>query len=187
MPVKGSWRVSFAYHPGIAHTPPAPIVLERLVDWTTREDLRHFSGRATYAISIELPASATAAQVVRLSLGEVPSGLARVTVNGEDCGVAWCPPWEVDISKAVRTGRNEIRIDYVNNWHNRLVGDCALPVEKRVTRSTVRYWNVPRQPAAIEGGVLPTPYSGPSAYDPLQPSGLLGPVSVRWETRRGSD
>lgn len=174
----GPWRVSFAYHPGIRSRPPAPVAMERLADWTTREDLRHFSGRAAYETSFELPGAAVP-RVARLGLGEVPSGLARVTVNGRDCGVAWCPPWEVDVSQALRAGRNEVRIEYVNNWHNRLVGDCALPPEKRVTRSTVRYWNVPRRTDGDSWSIRPTLYSGPASCDPLQPSGLLGPVVVK--------
>ncbi|MGN0833039.1 MAG: glycosyl hydrolase [Kiritimatiellia bacterium] len=174
----GPWRVAFAYHPGIRSRPPAPVVLERLADWTSRDDLRHFSGRATYETSFELSADAVP-RAARLVLGEVPSGLARVTVNGRDCGIAWCPPWAVDVAPALRAGRNEVRIDYVNNWHNRLVGDCALPEGERVTRSTVRYWNVPRQGGGDCWRMRPTPYSGPSAYDPLQPSGLLGPVAIR--------
>ena len=113
------------------------------------------------------------------SLGPVPTGLARVFVNGADCGVAWCAPWEVDVTAAVRPGRNALRVEYANNWHNRLVGDCSLPPERRVTRSAVRYWNVPRRGRDDNPWTLrPALYSGPSAYDPLQPSGLLGPVRL---------
>ena len=116
-----------------------------------------------------------------LSLGELPSGTARVFVNGKDCGVVWCAPWEADVSSALRAGENEIEIRYTNNWYNRLVGDCFLPAEDRVTRSTLRYWNVkrgktdPKRPQRV----LPTNCSGPSVSDPLQPSGLLGPVAIK--------
>lgn len=101
------------------------------------------------------------------------------------CGVAWCAPWEADISRAVRTGRNEIEIRYTNNWHNRLVGDCFLPDVERVTRSTVRCWNVPRAKSdpARPWLELPTVYSGVSVSDKLQPSGILGPVSVVFRSR----
>ena len=115
---------------------------------------------------------------MRLSLGPVPTGLARVFVNGADCGVAWCAPWEVDVTAAVRLGRNALRVEYTNNWHNRLVGDCSRPPEARVTRSVLRYWDRPRTHAEPHWKIRPTLYSGPSAYDPLQPSGLLGPVRL---------
>ena len=92
----------------------------------------------------------------------------------------WCAPWEADVTSALRDGENEIEIRYTNNWYNRLVGDCFLPAENRVTRSTVHYWNVPRRKSESESRwtLLPTIHSGPSVSDKLQPSGLLGPVSL---------
>ena len=124
-----------------------------------------------------------------LSLGELPTGLAHVFVNGVDCGVAWCAPWEVDVSSAIRDGENEIEICYTNNWYNRLVGDCFLKPEDRVTRSTLRYWNVPRAntDATRKWLELPTRYSGPAISDPLQPSGLLGPVKLRFVSNWPND
>ena len=121
-----------------------------------------------------------------LSLGEVPTGLAHVFVNGIDCGIVWCAPWEADVSSAVRDGENEIEIRYTNNWYNRLVGDCFLKPEERVTRSTLRYWTVPRTGDTSNTWRLrPTVYSGPSVSDKLQPSGLLGPVSIFANRSRG--
>ena len=118
---------------------------------------------------------------VMLSLGKLPTGLAHVFVNDVDCGVVWCAPWEADISSAVRAGENEIEIRYTNNWYNRLVGDCFLEPEDRVTRSTLRYWNIPRAKTdpKRKGVLVPTVYSGPAISDPLQPSGILGPVFVK--------
>ena len=174
--VTGPWRVSFRYHPGIAAEPPKARTMERLVDWTADADLWHFAGTGVYEAAFDWTDGGRGR--VRLSLGSVPTGLARIFVNGTDCGVAWCAPWEVDVTDAVRSGRNELRIEYTNNWHNRLVGDCALPPEARVTRSVLRYWNKPRTRAEPHWKIRPTLYSGPSAYDPLQPSGLLGPVRV---------
>ena len=53
--------------------------------------------------------------------------------------------------------------------------------EERVTRSTVRYSAVPR--ARTDSNrpwlMLPTIYSGPAVSDPLQPSGLIGPVVLK--------
>ena len=207
--VTNAWRVSFAYHDGIAAPPPAPIVMETLRDFTSygtdgdasSTSLRYFSGTATYRTTISGNGEWLARRLVRqslrvggslgegggtgngncmLSLGNVPTGLAHVFVNGVDCGVAWCAPWEVDISSAIREGGNEIEIRYTNNWYNRLVGDCFLSPEERVTRSTLRYWRHSRKDAADKTpSHRRTRYSGPSADDPLQPSGLLGPVVIR--------
>ena len=176
--VTGPWKVEFAYHPGVTAVPPRAVEMTELVDFTTRDDLRHFAGTATYRTKFDCGKSAAGEKVV-LSLGTVPSGLAHVYVNGTDCGTVWCAPWEADVTAAVREGANELEIRYVNNWHNRLVGDCQLPPEERVTRSNVRYWTKPRKGDWKNSWSLrPTVYSGPSVNDPLQRSGLLGPVSV---------
>ena len=189
IPITSAWNVSFAYHDGITAPPPAPIAMETLRDWTTygatddvaSTSIRYFSGTATYRTTISGNREwGTGNGNCMLSLGRVPTGLARVFVNGVDCGVAWCAPWEVDISSAVREGKNEIEIRYTNNWYNRLVGDCFLADGERVTRSTLRYWRHSRKDAADkDSSHRRTRYSGPSADDPLQPSGLLGPVVIR--------
>ena len=166
--------------------------METLRDWTSygedgkaaSTELRYFAGTATYSATLAFPNSFTPlllhSSTFTLSLGEVPTGLAHVFVNGVDCGVVWCAPWEADVTSALREGENEIEIRYTNNWYNRLVGDCFLPAENRVTRSTVHYWSVPRRKPEGQSRwpLLPTIHSGPSVSDKLQPSGLLGPVRL---------
>lgn len=180
------WNVSFAYHPGISAEPPRPIVMTELRDLTSLGDaeaadsrsVRHFSGTVTYKAAVELT-EAGADRTTVLELGLLRTGLARVLVNGVDCGVAWCAPWRVKTVGVFRRGTNAIEIRYVNNWHNRLVGDCKLPESARVTRSNLHYWTIPRK--GLDGSpwkVRPTIYSGPSVSDVLQPSGLVGPVRL---------
>ena len=192
-PVTNAWNVSFAYHRGISAAPPAPVTMETLRDWTSfgedgkaaSTELRYFAGTATYRTTLTLPNSSTPpplhSSTRTLSLGELPTGLAHVFVNGKDCGVVWCAPWEADVTSALREGENEIEIRYTNNWYNRLVGDCFLKPEERVTRSTVRYSAVPRARTDPNRPwlMLPTIYSGPAVSDPLQPSGLIGPVILK--------
>lgn len=178
------WSVSFAYHPGIQAEPPRPIVMAELRDLTTygraeevdSRSIRYFSGSVLYRSSVEL-SQGEARAATRLEIGPIKTGLAHVYVNGVDCGVAWCAPWRVETDGVFRSGTNEIEIRYVNNWHNRLVGDCHLPESARVTRSNLHYWTVPR--TGLGGSmwrVRPTFSSGPSIGDDLQPSGLTGPV-----------
>ena len=83
--------------------------------------------------------------------------MARVSVNGLDCGVAWTAPWRVDISRAVKPGRNTLEIQVANLWPNRMIGDL---VEKRVPP------------------IAKTTFHPFKATDPLLPSGLLGPVTL---------
>ncbi len=184
VPISNPWRVSFAYHPGIKAAPPAPMTMETLRGWTTygengkaaSTELRYFSGTATYCTKVTVGSCVPRDRAV-LSLGELPTGLAHVFVNGKDCGVAWCAPWEVDISAAVRPGENDIEIRYTNNWANRLVGDCFLEPKDRVTVSTMKYSQAPRMGSGWKQ--KPTRYSGFAISDELQPSGLLGPAAIR--------
>ena len=172
--VPGPWQVSFAYHPGVAAAPPAARTLPALVDWTTVDDLKYLRNTGRLSNMAE-----DAARATTLSFGKVPSGLASVKVNGVDCGVVWCTPWTAEVKGALREGENEIEVRYVNNWYNRLLGDCFLPPERRVTKSVLRYWTEPRKgDPARPWATLPTVYSGYSVSDPLQPSGLVGPVEL---------
>jgi hypothetical protein len=100
--------------------------------------------------------------VVRLELGEVKN-LAEVSLNGRDLGVLWKPPFSVDITDAVQPGQNLLEVRVTNLWPNRLIGDQHLPENERHTWTT---WS---------------PYTADS---PLLPSGLLGPVRIRWGARK---
>ena len=150
------------------------------MDFVSRDDLCHFSGTAIYRTAFDFAGPKDPSAEYLLTLGWYRTGLAHVYLNGTDCGTVWCFPHEADVTAALKEGRNELEIRYVNNWCNRLVGDCRLPEKSRVTRSTIHYWTVERRPIGADHsqGVRPTLYSGYSAYDSLQPSGLTGPVKI---------
>ena len=150
-----SWEVSFDRAMGA----PAKVLFEKLEDWTHRPEpgLKYYSGMATYRTSFHVDAAGISSVGSRLSLdlGKVEV-MARVRVNGTDCGVVWTAPWQVDISRAVKPGENRLEIEVANLWPNRMIGDAASP-DKPFTQTTYR------------------PYK---AGDPLLPSGLLGPVRL---------
>lgn len=174
--VDGPWDVSFSYLKGVSAKPPSDIRLAELVDFRDRKDVCHFSGFATYRACFDFDDTSEGSV---LSLGVVPSGLAHVWVNGIDCGTVWCDPWQVDVSSAVRRGSNQLTIRYVNNWSNRLIGDCQMVDSERVTKTNVRCWKEPRMaPIGKTWPLKPTVTSGYCPNDPLQPSGLLGPIEV---------
>ena len=156
--------------------------MKSLSDWTKSDDadLKYFSGTATYKAAVKLGSAPAGGASV--SIGRLSTGVAHVFVNGADCGTVWCHPWEAEIpAHVLNSHENEIEIRYTNNWYNRLVGDCFLNPEGRVTRSTLHYWNVPRVKNDPARPWRPTPTfcSGPSSSDALQSSGLLGPVVLR--------
>jgi hypothetical protein len=120
---------------------------------------RDFSGIGTYRLEFELPDRPAADRLV-LDLGAVRE-IARVRLNGVDCGVAWTEPFRVDVTVAVRTGRNALEIDVATPWRNRLIAEAASP-----------------------SGEIPAPMTAvfePTA-DPL-PAGLAGPVALLAESR----
>jgi hypothetical protein len=138
------------------------LVFDKLEDWTKRPEdaVKHFSGTATYQKTFQVSCLKFPVSKVFLDLGAVVE-TAKVTLNGKDLGVVWCAPRRVDITEAIKTGENELEIEVVNKWPNRLIGDAKLPADQRRTRTNI------------------TKYNSPKTGEPaLQPSGLLGPVRL---------
>lgn len=154
--LEGRWRVSF--DPG-SGGPREPLAFGELQDWTGRREpgVRHYAGTAVYERTFTWNPSPGGARRVWLDLGRV-ANLAGVSVNGVACGVAWTPPYRVEITGAVKSGDNRLRIDVTNTWRNRLIGDQALPENERLTWTTA-------SSRLVEG-------------QPLLEAGLLGPVTV---------
>ncbi len=151
--LEGPWDVAF--DPAMGG--PARIRFETLDDWAARPEpgIRYYSGIATYRRVFDLPPALTSNPESRLhlDLGEVHV-MARVRVNGKDCGVVWTAPWRVDISGAVKADANTLEIEVANLWPNRMIGDARSP-ERTYASTTYR------------------PYKADHA---LFPSGLRGPV-----------
>ena len=111
--------------------------------------------------------------------------MARVRVNGKECGIVWKPPYRVDIASAAHVGQNELEISVVNLWINRLIGDEQLPVDAEWKDfETLLAW-----PAWFTNGTPRT--SGRYTFTtcrhyrkdtPLAASGLLGPITLQTAT-----
>ncbi|WP_446742527.1 glycosyl hydrolase [Silvibacterium acidisoli] len=152
--VEGPWQVSF--QPG--RGAPASITMQTLASWSESSDpgVKYFSGAGTYTKTIDAPKDwFQKGASLYLDLGDVKN-LAHVTVNGQDLGVTWHVPYRVDVSKALKPGKNEIAIKVIDPWVNRLIGD-QQPGATKYTFADV------------------TPYHADS---PLVPGGLLGPVRI---------
>ena len=150
--MKGPWTVTFD---ASQRGPEQPVVFETLQDWTTSTDdrIKYYSGTAFYNCKFNLAQIPEGKQII-INLGNVIA-MAKVTVNGTCAGGAWTAPYQLDITKLVKTGENELKIEVVNTWVNRLIGDQKLPVDQRKT------W---------------CPVNSFKADSKLQSSGLLGPV-----------
>ena len=149
--LSGEWSVTFDPKWG---GPEKAVVFDRLVDWTQRpeEGIHYYSGIATYRKNFETTPDGAR---VSLDLGVVDQ-IAEVRLNGSKLGVLWCPPFRVEITGSLRAGRNELEIDVVNTWYNRLAFERDMPQKKRLTKTNVRL---------------------PVGAKPLS-SGLIGPVTL---------
>jgi hypothetical protein len=94
----------------------------------------------------------------------------------------------VDITDAVKAGENVLQIRVVNLLVNRMIGDEFLPEDsERNKDGTLK--NMKWPPWLEEGKPSPTgrftfsTWRGWKKEDPLQESGLLGPVTVRTAMR----
>jgi hypothetical protein len=136
--------------------PVNPVVFDSLSDWSVNanDSIKYYSGSAYYnnSFKINSPEKNTS-YIIDLGLA---MAIARVSVNGTEIGGAWTPPYQLDISSALKSGENKIEIKISNTWVNRLVGDSKLPAADR--RTSVLF--------------------GPDPNNGLQTSGLLGPVKI---------
>jgi hypothetical protein len=106
--------------------------------------------------------------------------LARVRLNGRDLGVVWTAPWEVRITGLVRPAGNRLEIEVANLWINRLIGDEQLP-DDGVQGGRWPEWILNGTPRPSQRFTFTT-HRFYKEDDPLQPSGLLGPVTI-WAIR----
>jgi hypothetical protein len=178
--IDGGWSLSFDPAWGTKET----LNLDPLASWSDHADplVRFYSGTATYQKTFNLADTALTEKTLplRLDLGQVEV-VARVKVNGQDCGIAWKPPYQVDVSHALRPGSNTLEIEVANTWVNRLIGDEQLPLySKWKDHETLLEWpewfkNGHRAPG---GRFTFTTCRHYTKNSPLQPAGLLGPVRI---------
>lgn len=151
--LNNNWSVKFT---GM-EAPEKEIPFEALYDWkdSNHENIKFFSGKAIYYNSF--------------NMNEIPKGdiyidlnnvmvVAKIYINGHYAGGVWTPPYRVNITNLLTKGENLIRIEVVNNWKNRLIGDLNKTIELRTTKTSINDWK---------------------ADSELQSSGLLGPVVIQ--------
>ncbi|GAA0562319.1 glycosyl hydrolase [Rhizomicrobium electricum] len=151
--IDGAWTVAF--QPG--RGAPASVTLDRLAPWNESADpgVKYFSGEGTYTKTFTMPGKRKGVRYV-LDLGDVKE-LAEVRLNGKSVGTAWAAPFKIDVTKAIRPGRNVLNVKVANLWVNRLIGDAQPDAKQKYTFT-----------------IIPT-YR---ADAPLRPSGLIGPVRI---------
>ena len=92
-----------------------------------------------------------------MDLGDV-ANIAEVWCNGKKVNVKWAPPFEFDISKEIKKGKNKLEIKVTNTWRNQLIFDNKRPKGAKKTWTTSRPKNNETE---------------------LEKSGLIGPVILK--------
>ncbi len=161
--INNSWKVHFPAGSGAPETPDFPT----LISWTEHADsgIRYFSGTASYANSIKIQANQLkSGGAIWLDLGNVKD-IAEVFINGNKVEILWKIPYKTNITKYLKPGMNQVRIDVTNQWTNRLAGDQFAPDGEKVLSSFI-----------------------PSFMGKLKPveSGLMGPVKIMHVSRKSN-
>jgi hypothetical protein len=183
--IEGRWEVSFTPNCGA----PPKVVLDKLISWSEHADpgVKHYSGTATYHIDFKAPTEMVSkGRQLSLDLGRVEV-MAEVTLNGKNLGILWKPPYRADVNSAVHAGKNTLEVKVANLWINRMIGDEELPEDSdRLWDGSLDDGTLTSWPKWLQEG-KPSP-AGRLTFtthrqwkkgEPLQPSGLLGPVMIR--------
>ena len=152
--LEGEWSLRLPGFPA-ASVSPDPRLWADVVDGA-----RGFSGVGTYRLEFAVDELPGGGDRVVLDLGTVRE-IAQARVNGVDCGVAWTEPFRLDVTTAVRAGRNTLEVDVATPWRNRLIAEAGAP-----------------------SGEIPTPMT--TVFEPTAeplPAGLAGPVTLVVEPR----
>jgi hypothetical protein len=112
-----------------------------------------------------------------LDLGAV-NNMARIMLNGKDLGIVWTTPFRVEITDAVEEKNNQIEIEVVNLWGNRLIGDEAFE-DDGIADGEWPGWVLKDEPRPSSKRYTFASWKHYTRDSPLQSSGLLGPVTIQ--------
>ncbi|MGI8908278.1 MAG: glycosyl hydrolase [Candidatus Sumerlaeaceae bacterium] len=196
----GPWQVAFDPK---WKGPAQPVSFSVLDDWTSRPEngIKYYGGTAVYTKQFDRPQGTPQNASVFLDLGTVKN-MARVALNGQDLGVVWGAPWRVEITKALKPLGNQLEVAVTNTWTNRLIGDDQEPDDcgwtppryrrKKITADKpnenhflgralfeLPEWFENNKPRPSKGRATFATWMFYTKDSRLQPSGLLGPVTLQ--------
>lgn len=163
-PLSGNWTIGFIQG---GPTLPATITTDKLQSWPEISDeLKAFSGTASYKINFAKPAAAPA---YLLDLGEVYQS-AKVILNGEELQTLFGPSYQLLIPADKLKDSNELEIRVSNLLANRMI---QMDKEGGAYK---KFYNINFAPNKKENRGPDGLFSA-AGWEPL-PSGLVGPVSL---------
>ncbi|AWW28678.1 glycoside hydrolase [Echinicola strongylocentroti] len=161
--ITGSWNVYF----DPKYKGEGNVEFTTLLDWSEHPNkkIKYYSGPAVYKKEFKLDFIPLKQERYYLELGSVKDvGIAEINMNGKNKGIVWTKPFRVDITDAIRNGKNTLEIKVVNSWFNRVAGEELEEVIDPYTNTNI---------------MLINDYRGnPRETIPLEKSGLLGPVRI---------
>lgn len=176
--LSNGWHLSFPPKWGA----PSSVELSKLISWPESKDngIKYFSGSAVYSKNFDVPSSMIGKPVM-LDLSRVKN-FATVSLNGQQLEVLWKEPFAVDVSHALKQGKNHLEIKITNLWPNRIIGDEQLEPDvewKGVTLKEWPSWVYSREPRPKTGRYTFVTWKFWNKDSPLLESGLIGPVMLR--------
>ncbi|TDB67428.1 glycosyl hydrolase [Arundinibacter roseus] len=155
--LSGPWDVQFSKGWGA----PEYVTFSELISWSesTNKGISYYSGTGIYTKTFTFETDHSGQ--VYLDLGKVGK-VAEVWLNGKSLGITWTAPYRYNITSHVRAGENLLRVEVINTWANRIIGDIREKENFTQTNLKVR-------------GSRELLWS----ETPLMESGLIGPVSIR--------
>ena len=169
--INGTWQVTFDPTWG---GPDQPVSFSKLTDWTTHDQsgIKYYSGIAVYKTSFDGDDDLTSWTV--LDLGRVED-MARITLNGKPLGTVWSAPYRVTIPAGLLKEKgNQLTVEVVNTWHNRLVGDKQ---PEDAGKRELQWENGLLGGKSYKTGRY-TFSTKSDVKGALHPAGLLGPVRI---------
>jgi len=135
---------------------PASFSMEKLTSWTNveNEGVKFYSGTATYTRDFIVEADAISGKTEAFVRFEDIQEMARVFVNGHDCGIVWLPPYKANITPWLKAGNNTIRVQVLNTWNNRIVGDLRNPGESQYTSTNIKKARFTANSPLLKSGLL---------------------------------
>jgi len=162
-----------------------PVLFKSLTPWNEHADerIRYFSGTAVYSREFNCEPDG---HEIWFELGQVEV-ISELYINGKKAQILWKPPYKANITDLVKPGKNRVDVHVANLWPNRMIGDERFPLDFE-PRGRGLVWPLPQW--LVEDKPRPEPrrksFATCSYYkkdDPLLPSGLIGPVCIRYTPR----
>jgi hypothetical protein len=119
---------------------PETYRMDTLRSWSDVEEegVKYYSGKATYTRDFSVKEEALSKNTEAFVIFDDIQEMARVFVNGNDCGIVWTPPYKANITSWLKPGNNTLKVEVINTWNNRIVGDLKNPDKKQYTKTNAK-------------------------------------------------